>query len=58
MDNIKKEFIGALPIIALGIIATIPGEDFLSVGYILKSAIALTLLILALIAYVKKKQIK
>jgi hypothetical protein len=51
MERQKMKVYTVLPIIALFIIATIPGNKFGSLTYILKSVIALALLLITLVWY-------
>ncbi|ADV45141.1 hypothetical protein [Bacteroides helcogenes] len=51
----KKKWMTILPIVALFIVATLPGEDFLSVPYIIKSVIVLGLLLTAIISLFREK---
>lgn len=58
MKKNPKLIIRILPLIALFITATIPGEEFHSVSYIVKSSIVLLLLLVSIILLIRNRRKK
>lgn len=52
----KKNWTVILPIIAIFIAATLPGDDFLSVSYIIKSALIFIFLISSIIGLIRQRR--